>query len=363
MAKYLLIDVGAGTLDLLYYDDEAALHYKAVVKSPAVRLAECIENTQGDLLIVGREMGGGRLSEVLRKRASQDRVMISRSAAATLHHDLARVEKMGLEVLSDHEAGGLARDESYPGLIFGDIDPEWVRAMVTALGAPFEFDAVGVCVQDHGVPPKGVSHLDYRHQLFVARLAAAPRPQALIYTDNAIPATMNRLSAAAADAGLLPTKRVYVMDSGMAAILGASQDPGACRKTPLLVLDIATSHTVGATVADGELAGFFEYHTHAVTPERLGGLLRGLADGTLTHAGVLAEGGHGAYIREAVGFDNIAAIVATGPKRALIREMDLFKDSDSAVSWGAPLGDNMMTGTLGLLQAIRYQEGKPEIEA
>jgi uncharacterized protein (DUF1786 family) len=70
---------------------------------------------------------------------------------------------------------------------------------------------------------------------------------------------------------------------------------------------------------------------------------------------VLAEGGHGAYIRKSVGFENIADIVATGPKRALVKETDL------PVTWGAPLGDNMMTGALGLLQAIRYREGKPEI--
>ena len=357
MARYLLIDVGAGTMDILYYDDGAALHYKAVVKSPAVRLAERIEGTRGDLVIVGRERGGGRLTEVLKQRAIRDRVMIARSAAATLHHNLERVKGVGLEILTDDEAAGLARDESLPGLIFGDIDPQWIRAIVTGLGVPFEFDAVGVCVQDHGVPPAGVSHLDYRHQLFVERLAAAPWPHTLLYEAAAVPTTMNRLCAVAADAAQLATATVYVMDSGMAAILGATQDPGVRRRQdPLLVLDIATSHTVGAAVVDGELAGFFEYHTHAITPERLTGLLKELADGTLSHESVLAEGGHGAYIRKAVGFANIDTIVATGPKRALIKGADL------PIVWGAPLGDNMMTGCLGLLQAIRRHEGQPDIE-
>jgi len=354
MARYLLMDVGAGTLDLLYYDNATALHYKAVVKSPAVRLAECIEASRGDLLITGREMGGGRLAEVLRRRAAQDRVMIARSASATLHHNPDRVRDLGLEILSAEEVAATTRN-SCSEMVFGDIDAKWVRTVVATLGVPFEFDAVGVCVQDHGVPPEGVSHLDYRHQLFVERLAGTPRPHALLYRADAIPATMNRLASAAADAGRLSADRVYVMDSGMAAILGASQDPGVRHMDPVLVLDIATSHTVGATVAGGELAGFFEYHTHAVTPERLAGLMRQLADGTLTHAGVLAEGGHGAYIRKPVGFDNIAAIVATGPKRALIAGVDL------PITWGAPLGDNMMTGTLGLLQAIRRREGQPEI--
>jgi uncharacterized protein (DUF1786 family) len=36
------------------------------------------------------------------------------------------------------------------------------------------------------------------------------------------------------------------MDSGMAAILGASMDVLAVEQKRILVLDIATSHTVGA---------------------------------------------------------------------------------------------------------------------
>jgi hypothetical protein len=39
-----------------------------------------------------------------------------------------------------------------------------------------------------------------------------------------------------------------------------------------------------------------------------------------------------------------------------------MNDMDLPLTWGAPLGDNMMTGTLGLLQAIRRHEGKPEIQ-
>ena len=36
--------------------------------------------------------------------------------------------------------------------------------------SPIEFDAVADCAQDHGVPPHGVSHLDFRHQLYRERL-------------------------------------------------------------------------------------------------------------------------------------------------------------------------------------------------
>ena len=34
MSRCLILDVGAGTLDILYYSTEDEQHYKAVVKSP-----------------------------------------------------------------------------------------------------------------------------------------------------------------------------------------------------------------------------------------------------------------------------------------------------------------------------------------
>ena len=39
MGRYLLLDIGAGTLDMLCYDTDQDLHYKAVVRSPVRVLA------------------------------------------------------------------------------------------------------------------------------------------------------------------------------------------------------------------------------------------------------------------------------------------------------------------------------------
>ena len=79
------------------------------------------------------------------------------------------------------------------------------------------------------------------------------------------------------------------------------------------------------------------------------------ADGNLSHKQILTEGGHGAYIRKAIGFSSVETILATGPKRQLL------EDSTLPIVLGAPLGDNMMTGTLGLLSAIRKHKDFPEI--
>jgi uncharacterized protein (DUF1786 family) len=121
------------------------------------------------------------------------------------------------------------------------------------------------------------------------------------------------------------------------------------------LLDIATSHTVGAAMQGEELAGFFEYHTRDITLERLEELLVDLANGALDHARVLSEGGHGAYTRRSIGFDNVEIVLATGPKRGLIGPSRL------EIELGAPLGDNMMTGTLGVLEAIRRKKGLAEL--
>jgi len=65
---------------------------------------------------------------------------------------------------------------------------------------------------------------------------------------------------------------------------------------------------------------------------------------------LLAEGGHGAYLRNAFGFHSTEAIIATGPQRRMLKNASL------PISFGAPFGDNMMTGTVGLLEAIRRRK-------
>ena len=355
MSRYLILDVGAGTIDILYYDANAGVHYKAVAKSPVLSIAEQAAGLPGDLLITGVEMGGGTLSQVLRQRAQQKKVIMSASSAATIHHDMEKVRSWGIEIIKDEEAESLRREKRYQTLNLGDIDLERLKATIEGLGIPWVFDVAGICAQDHGVAPRGVSHLDFRHQIFKAFLDDNPCPTALLFRDNEIPETFNRLRSIVKSARSLPADDVYVMDSGMAAILGASMDPRAKGKERILVLDVATSHTVGAAMDKEEIAGFFEYHTHDITLERLEDLLIDLADGRLDHNQIISEGGHGAYIRKGIRFEATEIILATGPNRRLI------ENSRLPITLGAPLGDNMMTGTVGVLEAIRRRKGLPSL--
>ena len=350
MNRFLLIDIGAGTMDVLYYDSTADLHYKAVVRSPVRTVAERVEELSGNLVVTGGEMGGGPVTDVLRERAKKAEVVMSVSSAATLHHNPDVVRSWDIDIVSDAEAQMLLQKPGYSSLVVTDLDPGRIEQIVAGFGVAFRFDAVAVCAQDHGVPPEGVSHLDYRHRLYREKLDDAPYPHTLLYSSREVPKTMNRLQTIAHSAELLPTREVYVMDSGMAAILGASLDMQASRCDRVVVLDIATSHTVAAALEKGEICGFFEYHTRDISLARIESLLRELTDGKLSHERILAEGGHGAYIRSAFGFESIEAIIATGPRRRLIRDTQL------PISLGAPFGDNMMTGTVGLLEAVRRRK-------
>ncbi len=355
MSRFLLVDIGAGTMDILHHDTESGAHYKVVAKSPVLYMAEKAASLPGNILITGNEMGGGPITKVLTQRAQDTNVIMSMSSAATIHHNVERVRSWGITVVEDEKAEDLRLSREYSHLSINDLEVERIVHVMNGMGAPFSFDVVGICAQDHGVPPDGMSHLDYRHNIFKANLDKNPFPHTLLYKGDEVPGTMNRLTAIAESAQMLPTDEVYVMDSGMAAILGASMDSRACQKKKILVLDIATSHTLGAAMDGEEIAGFFEYHTRDITLERLESLLRELGNGTLEHERILEEGGHGAYVRKAFGFEAAEIIVATGPKRSLM------ENSRLPIVRGAPLGDNMMTGTVGLLEAIRRRKGMQPI--
>jgi len=351
MSKFLMLDIGAGTLDILYYDDESGPHYKAVVKSPVLTVAEKARRLPGNLLVQGTEMGGGPISEILVARAKEFQVLMTPSAALTLHHDPERVKALGIRIVDETEAAALRTTGRYGNLVTGDLEIPRLQALVEGFGVPYSFDVVGICAQDHGMPPHGVSHLDFRHNLFTSSLNRNPFPHALLYSREEIPKPLNRLKSIAQSATALPAREIYVMDSGMAAILGGTLDPQAISKERIIVLDLATSHTLGAALENGEIAGFFEYHTRDITLHGLESLIIELAEGTLVHQKVLQQGGHGAYLRRAFGFDRNDIILATGPKRRLIERSRL------PVQLGAPLGDHMMTGTAGLLEAIRRRKG------
>ncbi len=74
------------------------------------------------------------------------------------------------------------------------------------------------------------------------------------------------------------------------------------------------------------------------------GLIRRLCDGELGFDDIFNDGGHGCYIRQAVGFSNIESVIVTGPNR------QIMEDSALDVEFAAPHGDMMLTGCFGLVE-------------
>jgi uncharacterized protein (DUF1786 family) len=350
MVRILAIDIGAGTQDILVYDTSVQERFKLVAKSPTRILAERILSADKDLVITGDTMGGGPVSQAIKQQAKQRTVYMTPSAAATIHHDRVRIESLGIRIINDGEAKEKLKNISAQHFILGDIFPDQLKIIFAHMGIGFAFDYVLVAVQDHGVPPSGVSALDFRHQVLKGIIEDSPFPHNFLFNSSSLPPYLARMKAVLTRSQAIPAQEYFIMDTGMAAILGASCDPGIKSYERILVLDIATSHTLGAALFRGEIMGFFEYHTSAISPNKLKNLIIALAEGNLSHREILEEGGHGAYIRKKLGFDNIEAIIATGPQR------DMIKNLPFDIIYGAPLGDNMMTGTAGLLGALSQKK-------
>jgi uncharacterized protein (DUF1786 family) len=148
-----------------------------------------------------------------------------------------------------------------------------------------------------------------------------------------------------------PHQKAFMIDTCMAAVLGASLEQSLQECSHFIVADIGNSHTLGACLSNGLIGGFFEYHTNHLTPQRIEELLVNLGNGTLEHHQVVSEGGHGAYIRSCHGFNRIEKIVVTGPRRREIMHGVKLEYRE-----GCPLGDTMMAGTTGLIEAIKRKE-------
>ncbi|HNR11862.1 MAG TPA: DUF1786 family protein [Thermodesulfobacteriota bacterium] len=351
MKPIVAVDIGAGTTDVLVWNPDNGESYKAVAMSPIRRLSRIITAGQGPLLITGSLMGGGYLAQAVTERSKRDTIYMTPDAGRTIKDDLDQVMQKGICIVSEAEAVEIRHRESIDHVEFGDVSPSGLRNLLAELGVAWDFALVAGAVQDHGVAPESVNSLDFRHEVMKGRLDADPRPESCLFSDGEIPAYLTRMKATAALLRQLPAEKVFMMDTGIAAIMGASLDPRVQHCKSMIVADIGNSHTLAAVVQEGVIGGLFEYHTGSITGRRMDELLVKLGNGDLNHRGVVAEGGHGAYIREVPGFEQIEEIVVTGPRRA-----EILKDMSLSVLEGAPLGDTMMTGTAGLLESVMRAE-------
>jgi len=338
----LAIDVGAGTQDILLYQEDVPLEgsIKLVLPSPTIIVASRIEKARArgrDIFLKGPTMGGGASTAAIRWHLSAGlKVYATPTAAATINDNLERVAAMGVKIQEDAPEGTEV-------ISSGDID---IPALRTALE---QFDLklpeeVAVAVQDHGYSPTR-SNRQVRIEHMAAAIRAGGDIQAFSYQEP--PEAMTRMVACQEylkGRGFSP----LLMDTGPAAIFGAALDPG-CRQ-PAVVANFGNGHTVVSLLCEGRITGFFEHHTSQLTPEKLRLFVEMLCRGSLENSQIFDDGGHGAHIESVP--DEIRSVLVTGPRRDAFLSSGALKGAIAA----APAGDMMITGCIGLLQAWTRRE-------
>ncbi len=336
--QLLAIDVGAGTQDILVYDADKPIEncYQLVLPSQTSIVAKRIRRAteaRVDIFLHGRLMGGGPCVSAMKKHIRAGlRVFATPEAAKTVRDNPDEVRALGIEIVDEGPAHALP-------IQTGDVDLEAIRRAL----ALFEVDLpsqFAIAVQDHG-ETFTESQRRFRFRQWEQFIDSGGRLDDLAYRD--IPPHLTRMRAVQAQ---LPG--TLLMDTGPAAILGALQDPFAAERQAegLMVVNLGNQHTIAFLVRGETVYGAFEHHTVLLNPDRLRDFIHRFRMATLPNEEVLADNGHGCYVREDYPRERpFADTVVTGPNRHMAAGMGWHT--------AAPHGDMMMTGPFGLVAAAR----------
>jgi uncharacterized protein (DUF1786 family) len=364
--KILTIDIGTGTQDIHLYDSRLDIEngFKLVLPSPTMiihnRIREATRQSQ-PIMLTGVMMGGGPSAWAVEGHLKAGLPVYATPAAArTLNDELEKVEKLGVRLVSEDEAGRLA--DSILTVEMRDLDLPAIWSAFNQFGVTLkDLTAVAVAVFDHGNAPPGVSDRQFRFD-YLDRHIRASHPglnplSAFAFLRGDIPDVMTRLQAVAHSAQDLDCQLI-VMDTAPAAVLGATFDPIVANQTRKIITNIGNFHTLafrlGVDLNEGGICieGLFEHHTGEIDRPKLESLLHRLADGTLKHQDVFDDMGHGALMYDSSPFpygEGNFDIVVTGPRRSMFSSN--IADGTLRPYFASPFGDMMLTGNIGLLAA------------
>ncbi len=351
--KILTVDIGTGTQDIFLYDSRLDLEngLKLILPSPTMqvhhRLAQATRAGQA-VLLSGVMMGGGPSAWAAENHARAGfPIFATPDAARSFNDDLDAVAQMGIRVIGEDEAGRLPGD--VVRLELRDFDFQAIAHVFETFGVSLsDLSAVAVAVFDHGNAPSDVSDRQFRFDYLDERIRYLNRLSAFAYPAAQIPPIMTRLRAVAQSAGGVDAPLV-IMDTAPAAVLGATFDPLVAARPRQLIANVGNFHTLAFRLGPTGIEGVFEHHTGFLERASLESLLTRLAAGTLTHADVFDDKGHGAliYAAEALPMDDPAFnVVVTGPRRGLMRGSALRP------YFAVPFGDMMISGCFGMLSAV-----------
>jgi uncharacterized protein (DUF1786 family) len=364
--KILTVDIGTGTQDIFLYDSRLDLEngFKLVLPSPTMivhrRLKEATRRGQA-VLLTGVIMGGGpsQWAAEAHTRAGLP-LYATPQAARTFNDDLEAVKEMGIQIVSEDE--GLRLPAAVLRLEMRDFDFASIARTFESFGVSLDdLHAAAVAVFDHGDAPPGISDRQYRFDYLDERIRAADRLSAFAYRAEEIPRIMTRLQAVANSVQGLNAP-LLVMDTAPAAVLGATFDPWVAAQPRVLIANVGNFHTLAFRLRAEEpgeygIEGVFEHHTGLLDLQTLAALLHALADGSLKHAQVFEQHGHGALIYDPQPLpleQGELRVVVTGPRRNLFNEADALSQlarQTLSPYFAVPFGDMMLAGCFGLLAA------------
>ncbi len=351
--RILALDIGAGTEDILLYDDrkkstenciKMVLPCASQVFAAKVRTAT---RSCQDLFVEGDIIGGGAFTAALRNHIEKGlRVVMTENAAYTVRNDLNEVQELGIEITRENQP----KDFEGEILTLEEIKLAQLEAFLVDVNESLSnVDIVALAVQDHGVSPKGISNRKFRIHTMKKLLERNPRPESLAFWEDEVPSRFLRMkSAVRSSKRQLPKAKVLVMDTSPAAIFGCLEDPAVKERDRVLTINVGNGHTMVAIMTRGRIVGLIEHHTGCLDAQKLERIVVDFANGKLSDEEVFKDNGHGLiFLTQPPGFSRIDKIVATGPNR------EVLANTTFSVQFAAPAGDVMMTGPMGLVEAAK----------
>jgi len=366
--KILTVDIGTGTQDIFLYDSNLDIEhgFKLVLPSPTMMVHRRLKQSlpkRTPILLTGHQMGGGPSAWAIEEYAREGiPVYMTPSAATTLNDELAKVEALGIKIVSEEESRQLS---AISKIELKDFDFELISKTFNDYGVSLDdLSAIAVAVFDHGNAPAGVSDRQFRFDYLDGPIREKNSLSAFAYLSNDIPKIMSRLQSVVDSANDLPCPLV-VMDTAPAAVLGANFDPVVAKRDRKIICNVGNFHTLAFRLGENGIEGVFEHHTGEIDLAKLEGLIRKLADGSLKHQDVFDDMGHGAlmYTDDVFEFGkDDFDVVVTGPRRSMFSLTPALSHRERGnltPYFAVPFGDMMIAGCFGLLAATA--EVMPEL--
>jgi uncharacterized protein (DUF1786 family) len=357
--RILAIDMGTGTQDILVFDSSGPVENSIKLVMPSAtsiaagRIRRATASGRG-VLLTGVIQGGGPCHWALEDhlRAGCD-AYATPEAARTFDDDLDRVRAMGVRVVSEDEAAGLADVDR---IELRDLDLGAIRAALAAFEVDGAFDGLALGCLDHGDAPPDYSDRLFRFDHLRRVVERENDLLAFAYLPEELPAYLTRArTMLASAAGEGPA---VFLDTGSAAALGALQDPQVASAEERLVVNLGNMHALAFHLQGTRIVSLYEHHTGEMRTEQIEDFTERLADGSLRHEDVFESKGHGVFYADGGSNGGRPSMLAvTGPQRGRLRGSRLEP------YFASPHGDMMISGCFGLVRAFgaRYAAHREEI--